>query len=71
MAQARQPSVVSATQKEALYGMKEYDSHSASDDDRVTPDGEEPTMTEMKTLRRVSGSIPWTAWTVTFVEFCE
>ncbi|KAM3413850.1 hypothetical protein BST61_g10527 [Cercospora zeina] len=71
MAQARQPSVVSTTQKEALYGMQEYDSHSGSDADRVTPDGEEPTMTEMKTLRRVSGKIPWTAWTVTFVEFCE
>lgn len=22
-------------------------------------------------LRRVSGKIPWTAWTITFVELCE
>ena len=36
-------------------------------------DGEEvePTEEEMRTLRRVSGKIPWIAYTVTFVEFAE
>ena len=29
----------------------------------------EPTEEEMRTLRRVSGKIPWQAYTVTFVEF--
>lgn len=33
--------------------------------------GEEPTPEEMRTLRRVSGKIPWTAFTVAFVELCE
>lgn len=31
----------------------------------------EPTLEEMATLRRVSDSIPWTAYTVAFVELCE
>lgn len=30
-----------------------------------------PTEEELHTLRRVSGKIPWTAWTITFVELCE
>ena len=33
--------------------------------------GEEPTEEELKTLRRVSGKIPWTAFTIAFVELCE
>jgi POT family proton-dependent oligopeptide transporter len=32
---------------------------------------EYPTEEEMKTLRRVSGQIPWTAYTIAFVELCE
>lgn len=34
-------------------------------------EGEEPTAEELKTLRRVSGKIPWTAFTIAFVELCE
>jgi POT family proton-dependent oligopeptide transporter len=34
-------------------------------------EGEEPTEEELKTLRRVSGKIPWTAFTIAFVELCE
>lgn len=30
-----------------------------------------PTEHELATLRRVSGKIPWAAYTVAFVEFCE
>ncbi|PVI02540.1 PTR2-domain-containing protein [Periconia macrospinosa] len=33
--------------------------------------GEEPTEEDLRTLRRVSGKIPWTAYTVAFVELCE
>ncbi|KIW15809.1 hypothetical protein PV08_05859 [Exophiala spinifera] len=40
-------------------------SHSSDqDDDEVTEE-------DLKTLRRVSGKIPWTAFTVAFVELCE
>lgn len=62
MAEARQPSIVNAVDaKAAIYG-----------ESTVLPENDdEPTMEEMKTLRRVSGKIPWTAYTVTFVEFCE
>jgi POT family proton-dependent oligopeptide transporter len=34
-------------------------------------EGEEPTEEDLKTLRRVSGKIPWTAFTIAFVELCE
>ncbi|KAF2029614.1 PTR2-domain-containing protein [Setomelanomma holmii] len=33
--------------------------------------GEEPTEEDLRTLRRVSGKIPWTAFTIAFVELCE
>jgi POT family proton-dependent oligopeptide transporter len=33
--------------------------------------GDEPTAEELLTLRRVSGKIPWTAFTIAFVELCE
>jgi POT family proton-dependent oligopeptide transporter len=32
---------------------------------------EKPTEEELVTLRRVSGKIPWVAYTVAFVELCE
>ncbi|CAK4025003.1 peptide transporter PTR2-A [Lecanosticta acicola] len=65
MAEARRLSIV-VDEKGATYGEKSHDpaSEAGSHDD-------EPTMEEMKTLRRVSGKIPWQAYTVTFVEFCE
>jgi hypothetical protein len=34
-------------------------------------EGEEPTPEELATLPRVSGKIPWIAFTVGFVELCE
>jgi POT family proton-dependent oligopeptide transporter len=33
--------------------------------------GEEPTEEDLATLPRVSGKIPWTAFTIAFVELCE
>lgn len=36
------------------------------------PDGEEyPTAEEVDTLRRVCGTVPWSAYTIAFVELCE
>lgn len=32
---------------------------------------EYPTEEELRTLRRVSGQIPWSAYTIAFVELCE
>lgn len=65
MAEARRPSlVIRETEKGVAYGETEEISSSEDRDN-------EPTMEEMKTLRRVSGKIPWQAYTVTFVEFCE
>jgi POT family proton-dependent oligopeptide transporter len=37
----------------------------------ASPDGSLPTDEELQTLRRVSGNVPWTAYTVAIVELCE
>lgn len=34
-------------------------------------DWEEPTAEDLRTLTRVSGKIPWSAYTIAFVELCE
>lgn len=39
------------------------------DDDEDWPD--RPTEEELSTLRRVSGPIMWSMWTIAFVELCE
>lgn len=39
--------------------------------DESSPLGPFPTQEEWDTLPRVPGKIPWTAWTVAFVEFVE
>lgn len=41
------------------------------DDDRDFLLEEEPSELDLKTLRRVPGSIPWQAYTIAFVELCE
>lgn len=36
------------------------------------PEGEEyPTAEEVESLRRVCGTVPWSAYTIAFVELCE
>ena len=64
MAEAHRPSVAMA---EAAKGEAMIDSRSETASSTTT----EPTMEELKTLRRVSGKISWQMMTVTFVEFCE
>lgn len=61
----RQPSVVSVHDDKGA--MERASTEIGSD----TTTSTEPTMEEMKTLRRVSGPINWQSMTVTFVEFCE
>jgi len=66
-----------ATEKQALSGKDVASSTAGSQ--HVAPvvefeadlEGEEPTEEELATLRRVSGKIPWTAFTIAFVELCE
>ena len=46
----------------------------STDDDPVDPkplDPLAPTDEELLTLRRVPGRLPWTAYTLAFVEMCE
>ncbi|EGP86960.1 unnamed protein product [Zymoseptoria tritici ST99CH_1A5] len=68
MAEARNASISHPIDEKTGFGdSKELSTSSnAGQDDEV-----EPTMEEMKTLRRVSGKIPWQSYTITFVEFCE
>lgn len=58
MAEARRPSVVSVTEKRPVYG---EDTKELSSSSVAGSHDDEPTMEEMKTLRRVSGKIPWQA----------
>jgi len=37
----------------------------------ITADGEIPTEEELKTLRRVSDKIPFSIYTIAFIELCE
>lgn len=83
MAMAHQPKAAIAAGNPTMYEMDEKKAldtrHSTSDSyhdggpvefeaDLV---GETPTEEELRTLRRVSGQIPWTAFTIAFVELCE
>ena len=44
----------------------------ASDGSLRGPDGEEyPTAEEVDKLRRVCGTVPWSSYTIAFVELCE
>lgn len=63
MAEARRPSLLN----------DEVDKAGATEDTRSMTNSEssEPSPEDLKALRRISGKIPWTAYTVTFVEFCE
>lgn len=64
MAEAHRPSITSAN-------MAKDGTVTAYDSQSDTNSSSEPTMEEMKTLRRVSGKLNWQMMTVTFVEFCE
>lgn len=46
-------------------------SSSAAYEDDAALQKDFPSPDELRTLRRVSGKIPWTAYTVAFVELCE
>lgn len=81
MAMSHEPKVATpmyeVTEKQALSGKDVASSTAGSQ--HVAPvvefeadlEGEEPTEEELATLRRVSGKIPWTAFTIAFVELCE
>lgn len=44
----------------------------SSDGSLRGPDGEEyPTAEEVEKLRRVCGTVPWSAYTISFIELCE
>ena len=67
MAEAHRPSVASIPQN---FGDQKRESD-ADTTQESEAEGVEPTTEEMKTLRRISGTINWQIMTVTFVEFCE
>lgn len=58
-------------EKHALSRSDTTNSHHVIAEFEADLEGEEPTLEELKTLRRVSGKIPWTAFTIAFVELCE
>lgn len=62
------------SEKEVKQINAEVSSHETSSARECSTDHAEyphPTEEELATLRRVSGPIPWTAFSIAFVEFCE
>ena len=67
MAEARRPSNIDAVVEKST-----MIDHDRSLSENASIDGSlEPTAEELTSLRRVTGKIPWTAYTVTFIELCE
>jgi POT family proton-dependent oligopeptide transporter len=60
-----------AVQDEVKHEKRHSSSFNSSSDVTATNGYETPTAEEMKTLRRISGKIPWSAYTIAFVELCE
>ena len=67
VAEIHRPSVVAVKQAKGGGMAREYSETTQGSDAASV----EPTLEELKTLRRVSGPINWQMMTVTFVEFCE
>ncbi|KAF2797851.1 MFS peptide transporter-like protein Ptr2 [Melanomma pulvis-pyrius CBS 109.77] len=70
------------TMTQPMFESKEKEAfgrHSSTSDSLTAPpvefaadlEGEEPTEEDLRTLKRVSGKIPWSAYTIAFVELCE
>lgn len=69
LARAQKPQAnAEMIEKEAVMGRKAF---ITVDEDSVNSGADEPTEADLNTLKRVSGTIPWTAYTIAFVEFCE
>ena len=59
---------IAQQKEEAAARSSEVNSLTTTDDEDY-PD--KPTEEELRTLRRVSGKIMWSMWTIAFVELCE
>lgn len=55
----------------AIPGDESSQSASAQNDSLDGNGKEYPTEDEVKTLRRVCGTVPWASYTIAFVELCE
>lgn len=74
VAEARRPSVLSEDGKPYITDEKhqhQIETGSAEIGYDKPRYENEPSEDDYKNLRRISGKIPWTVYTVTFVEFCE
>lgn len=75
LAMSHEPKVATpmfeAGEKEAFARASTSDSLAAPVEFEADLEGEEPTDEELATLPRISGNIPWLAFTIAFVELCE
>lgn len=80
VAKANVPQVIDVPAAPGLVNEKNEKALAIADDEPVYasdgslrgPDGEEyPTAEEVAKLRRVCGTVPWSAYTIAFVELCE
>lgn len=72
VAKAHQPVLPVEEEKAGLeHFSSEKGSHGLPVYAEATADGGHPTEDELHSLRRVSGQVPWTAYTIAIVELCE
>jgi len=79
LAMSHEPKVATplyeATEKDLAKAQSNHDSSIVAPPPVVEFDadleGEEPTEEDLATLPRISGKIPWSAFTIAFVELCE
>ena len=65
------PGIINEKNEKALAVSDEEPAYT-SDGSLRGPEGEEyPTAEEVDKLRRVCGTVPWSAYTIAFVELCE
>lgn len=67
LAKGHEPTLPSDEKK----GLEENEFTEYSDNASATTHSDTPTEDDLKSLLRVSGKIPWTAYTIAFVELCE
>jgi len=63
--------VLFGDEKTALDASPSLDNSTADYAVGLTSDGETPTEEEMKNLRRIPDKIPWSIYTIAFIELCE
>lgn len=59
------------TNEEMARALPDLDAKAAGDVKESHTDGDFPTDDDLHTLRRITGKVPWAAFTIALIELCE